>query len=194
MTGRKVGYKRLSSVDRFSDQQLTNYDLDMIHTDHCNAGSRNKPELTICLKNLQRGDVFYVHSMDKLTNNLKEVISIVEGLIRTGVAIYFHEEELWFSSNKDQQQQLQLKVLTAASSFEKSIKRQSKREGMKAAQIIGKPIGAPKKLTPNNIEEIQTLKQQSLPVTEIAKRFNVSRKTIYNALQEKAPENGVISA
>ena len=66
MTGLRVGYIRVSSIDQNPERQLEGMTLDKVFTDKASAKDVNRPQLTELLKFVRAGDVIVVHSMDRL--------------------------------------------------------------------------------------------------------------------------------
>ncbi len=59
------------------------------------------------------------------------------------------------------------------------------REGVAIAKREGKYKGRKKSLTLVQVEEIQKLVTERYKITEIAKKFNISRDTVYRYLRLK---------
>ena len=56
------------------------------------------------------------------------------------------------------------------------------REGINLARLKGKYKGGQPKLTAKQIEEIKVLITNRTPITKIAKQYGISRRTVYNYL------------
>ena len=66
MTGKKVGYVRVSTVEQNESRQLDGLELDKVFTDKASGRDRNRPELVKLLDYVREGDEVYVHSLDRL--------------------------------------------------------------------------------------------------------------------------------
>ena len=124
--------------------------------------------------------------MDRLARNVQDLLKLIDIIINKGAVIKFHKEKLTFEANKktDAFQKLMLTLLGAVSEFEREIILERQREGIAIAKSKGKYKGGQKKLSEEQIKEIKALvKEKRLPVTEIAKKYVVTRQTIYNLVK-----------
>ena len=94
-----IGYIRVSSYDQHTDRQLDGVHLEKIYTDMISGKDTNRPELQKCLTALQRGDTLHVHSIDRLTRNLQDLLLLLSEMAERGVTVRFHKEKLTFSSD-----------------------------------------------------------------------------------------------
>ncbi len=76
----KVGYVRVSSVDQCLDRQLDGVELDKVYEEKISGKDRERPKLKECIDYLREGDTLFVHSMDRLSRNLKDLLNIVSEL------------------------------------------------------------------------------------------------------------------
>ena len=74
----KFGYIRVSPNVHETDQQLADIELDRIFLDRATGKDSSRPELGHLLSLLQRGDIVYVHSMDRLALNVKHLLELIE--------------------------------------------------------------------------------------------------------------------
>lgn len=69
--------------------------------------------------------------------------------------------------------------------FERELIRERTRAGLTAARARGRKGDRLAKLAPDRIRAIQSLyTSRTLTVTQMARRYHVSRKTIYNVLRQ----------
>jgi len=66
ISGQRVGYTRVSSLDQNTDQQLDGVVLDRTFTDNASGRSTARPQLEAMLAFVRDGDTVLVHSMDRL--------------------------------------------------------------------------------------------------------------------------------
>jgi DNA invertase Pin-like site-specific DNA recombinase len=183
MKGQNVGYVRVSSTSQNTERQLADVQLDATFTDKASGKDRNRPELTRCLSHLRKYDVLHVHSIDRLARNLKDLQEIIEALTNKGVTVKFYKENLAFeASNTSPMQTLMLQMLGAFSEFERTLIRERQREGIEAAKAQGKKLGAPSKLTAEQIAEIKVSIGKGEDKSKVAKQFNISRPTLYKLI------------
>lgn len=72
--------------------------------------------------------------------------------------------------------------MAAYAEFERRRIKERQAEGIAIAKAKGKYVQQPK-LSDDDIEQIQVLLDLGYPKTQIAKQFQVSRQTVYNALR-----------
>lgn len=87
MSGQRVGYTRVSTLEQNADRQLDGIDLDRTFADRVSGKDLNRPQLEAMLAFVRDGDTVLVHSMDRLARNLDDLRATVRGL--TGPAYGF---------------------------------------------------------------------------------------------------------
>lgn len=186
MSGKHVGYIRVSSVGQKSDRQLDGVELDKVFEEKVsgrNVGSRDV--LNLCLDYLREHDTLHVHSIDRLARNMSDLLSIVDDLVKRDVAIKFHSEGLTFSPQKDDPMaSLMLHMLGAFAEFERKLIGQRRKEGLEAARKRGKQIGRRKSLSNEDLSEIARRLSAGVSKSDLAKEYGISRTTLYAALSK----------
>ena len=167
-----IGYIRVSSYDQHTDRQLDGIHLEKIYTDMISGKDTNRPELQKCLTALQHGDTLHVHSIDRLTRNLQDLLLLLSEMAERGVTVRFHKEKLTFSSDSSPFQKLHLQIIGAVAEFERAFIRERQREGIAIAKAKGKYKGRKRALS--------------------AEEYGVSRQTIYRSLRQNG-EGGMRS-
>ena len=61
MTGKKIGYVRVSSVDKNTIRQLDGIALDKVFTEKLSGQTIERPILLECMTYIRSGDTLYVH-------------------------------------------------------------------------------------------------------------------------------------
>ena len=181
--GHKIGYSRVSSVGQNTDRQLDGVELDKIFKEKISAKTRNRPVLTECLDYLRQGDELHVHSIDRLARNLSDLQNIVTSLNSKGVSVHFHKEALHFTGTDNPMNKLMLQMMGAFAEFERNLIHERQAEGIASAKQKGVKFGTTAKLTDEQIKEVKSMVADRYSKADIAKKFNVSRQTIYNALK-----------
>jgi len=179
MSGQLIGYVRVSSVDQNTDRQLDGVKLDKVFTDKASGKDTNRPQLQACLEFIRQGDTLHVHSMDRLSRSLVDLLALVKQLTGKGIAIQFHKEALTFTGEPNPMQDLQLAVMGAVAEFERSMIRERQREGIAKAKANGKHLGRERKLTTEQVEQLKVLIASGSPVSHVAKVFGISRQSLY---------------
>lgn len=186
MSGKHVGYIRVSTVGQNSDRQLDGIQLDKVFEEKVsgrNAGSRDI--LNLCLDYLREHDTLHVHSIDRLARNMSDLLSIVNDLVKRDVTVKFHSEGLTFAPQTDDPMaSLMLHMLGAFAEFERSLIGQRRKEGLEAARKRGKQIGRRKSLSDEDLSEIAQKLSKGDSKSDLAKEYGVSRTTLYAALNK----------
>ena len=182
MSGKQIGYIRVSTIDQNTDRQLHGIELDKVFEDKCSGKDANRPQLKECLSYLRDGDTLHIHSIDRLARSLRDLLNIVEELLGRGVKIIFHKEGMEFDGvTPNPSQALYLNILGAVAEFERQMIRERQREGILLARQRNAydKCGRKPSLTPKQIEEIKGRLALGEPLAPIAKEYGVSRQTIY---------------
>ncbi|QWF69665.1 recombinase family protein [Methylomonas paludis] len=183
MKGQHIGYIRVSSTSQNTERQLADVQLDRTFTDKASGKDANRPELSNCLNHLREGDVLHVHSIDRLARNLKDLQTLIETLTLKGVTVKFYKEHLTFeAAHTSPMQTLMLQMLGAFAEFERTLIKERQREGIEAAKAQGKKLGAPAKLTADQVATIKVRIEQGQDKSKVAKDFGISRPTLYKLL------------
>ena len=153
MTGKNVGYIRVSTAEQNTARQLEGVALDKTFEDKCSGKDANRPALQACLEFLREGDTLHVHSIDRLARNLQDLLSVIENLNKHSISIVFHKEGLTFTGGEDPFQRLQLQIIGAVAQFERSMIKERQREGIAIAKAAGKYTGRKPSMTAAQIEE-----------------------------------------
>ena len=176
-------YKRVSTTDQNTERQLLDVPCDRAYVEKISGKDINRPQLRAMLLNLRAKDVLNVDSMDRLARNTKDLLNLVEEITSKGAKIIFHKENLTFAPNQqDPYQKMMMTMLGAVAELERNLILERQREGIALAKLHGKYKGGQPKLTAQQVEEIKTLVNNRTPITQIAKQYGVSRRTVYNYL------------
>ena len=183
MSGKKVGYIRVSSYGQNDERQLDGVKLDKVFREKVSAKTKNRPKLNEAFEYLRDGDELHVHSIDRLARNLNDLLTIVERLTKEDVSVHFHKEGLRFEGNDNPASQLMLQMMGAFAQFERALIKERQAEGIATAKRKGIKFGQPPKLTNEQVTEIHSMAEARYSKTAIAEKFGVSRQTIYNAMK-----------
>lgn len=190
--GLLIGYARVSTIDQNLDLQrdaLQRAGCGQIYEDKASGRAKsNRPELAAALRALRAGDTLVVWRLDRLARSLVDLVQIINELGEKGIGFRSLTEQIDTSSV---QGRLFLGVFAAMAQYQRDVIHENTMEGLKAARARGRMGGRPSKLGEQEIREIEALlKDQSITVGDVAKRYKVSRATIYNALASKTGEPG----
>ena len=182
MSGKSIGYIRVSTVTQNTERQLYGVELDRVYEDKCSGKNTDRPALAECLSYLRDGDTLHCHSIDRLCRNLRDLLELVQGLLARGVSVVFHKENMRFVAGKtDQFQELQLSIIGAVASFERQMILERQREGIALARQRNayKNCGRKKALSSEQIGIIRQRIANGERKTALAREYGVSLQTVY---------------
>src|SRR3954464_15063032 len=183
MSGQKVGYIRVSTLDQHSERQLEGLDLDRIFIDKASGKDTRRPELESLLGFVRSGDSVFVHSMDRLARNLDDLRRIVRLLTDRGVRIEFVKEHLTFTGEDSPMASLMLSVMGAFAEFERSLIKERQREGIALAKQRGAYKGRKKSLSQAAVAQLHQRLTTGISKAQAAPEFGISRQNLYQYLQ-----------
>jgi len=177
-------YIRVSTVLQNTERQLADVPCDREYKDKLSGKDTNRPDFTLMMSNLREGDIVNVHSLDRVGRNTKDILSIVEEIKEKGAVIKFHKENLTFDGTKsDLYSDLMLTILAGFAEFERNIILERQREGIAIAKAKGVYKGGRPKLSAEQVLAVKKLKDEAVPIAQIAREMGCTRQTIYNALK-----------
>jgi DNA invertase Pin-like site-specific DNA recombinase len=176
----KIGYARVSTDEQTTDPQidaLTAHGCETIYSENASGKNTDRHELENCLKALREGDTLTVWRLDRLGRNLADLVRIVNDLKARGVGFASLTESIDTTTPAGT---LVFHLFASLAEFERNLIRERTMAGLKAARARGKSSGRPPKLTGKDLAMAKALMaDRTNDVTEIAKRFEVSRTTLY---------------
>jgi len=179
---KRVGYIRVSTADQNTERQLDGVELDKVFTDKASGKDTARLQLQAALEYLRDGDLFLVHSMDRLARSVDDLRRLVLELTKRGVHVQFIKENLTFTGEDSPMSNLLLSLLGAVAEFERSMIRERQREGIALAKKAGVYKGRKPSLTPIQVAELRKRIKTGEQKTRLAAEFRISRQTLYSAL------------
>jgi len=176
----RIGYARVSTDDQHLDLQrdaLTKSGCSVIYEEAASGKSTARPELEQCRKALREGDTLVVWRLDRLGRSLPELVQIVAELEQRGVGFESLTEKIETDSAAGR---LVFHVFAALSEFERNLIRERTQAGLAAARARGRAGGRKPKLDDQQVREIKALlRDPDIQVADVARRYGVSRTTLY---------------
>jgi DNA invertase Pin-like site-specific DNA recombinase len=191
--GAHVGYVRVSTLEQNTARQLEGMTLDHVFTDKASGKDLARPELKAAIVYLRAGDTLHVHSMDRLSRSLVDLLSTVKQLTDKGVAVHFVKEGKTFTGEDDPMAKLMLSMMGAFAEFERSIIKERQREGIAIAKTKGVYKGRKPALS---AEQAATLRARDAANagknrSALAREFDISRETLYQYLNAGSARLGI---
>ncbi len=179
----RIGYVRLEPGEKNPDMQveaLKAAGCSLVFEEIASSKGSVRPRLEECRKALRRGDTLIVWRLDRLGRSLPHLVQIVTDLAREGIGLESVSERIDTVSATGK---LILHFFSVLADFERNLIRERTNAGLSAAKARGRSGGRKPKLDEKDVKEIQALwRDKSISVAEIAKRYGVSRTTLYKHL------------
>jgi len=183
MSGQRIGYVRVSSLDQNPDRQLEQIPVDRTFTDKASGKDVARPQLDTLLRFAREGDTVVVHSMDRLARNLDDLRRLVQLLTGRGIRVEFVKEQLTFTGEDSPMATLLLSVMGAFAEFERALIRERQREGIALAKQRGVYRGRKKALSAEQRGELRQRLAAGEKKAHLAREFGISRETLYQYLR-----------
>ncbi|PRA81769.1 recombinase [Ochrobactrum sp. MYb29] len=186
----RIGYARISTDDRHLDLQrdaLAAAGCIVIYEESISGKSTQWPELDQCRKALRGGDTLVFWRLDRLGRNLSDLLRIVGKLEHPGNCFESLTEKIETSSAAGR---VVFHVFAALSEFERNLNRDRTQAGLTAARARRLSGGRKPILNDRQVREIKALlRDPAIPVCDVAKKYGVSRTTLYKHIGVVHPRN-----
>jgi len=183
LSGKRIGYVRVSSFDQNPERQLEGIQVDRVFVDKASGKDIQRPQLDMLLDFVREDDTVVVHSMDRLARNLDNLRRLVQDLTGHGVRVEFVKERLIFTGEDSPMANLMLSVMGSFAEFERALIRERQREGIVLAKQRGAYRGRKRALNSDQIAELKRRVMAGEQKTLIARNFGISRETLYQYLR-----------
>ena len=179
---RTYGYARVSTIDQdlaLQKQALKAAGCEVIRAEKASGSSRaGREELERLLDFLQEGDVLMVTRIDRLARSIADLQDIVRHLKVKKVSLKATEQPIDTSTAAGK---AFLDMLGVFAEFETNLRRERQLEGIAQAKRKGVYKGR-KPSIPR--DKIASLRREGIGATEIAKRLNIGRASVYRLLEK----------
>lgn len=184
----RIGYARVSMGGQDLGLQrdaLTQAGCSVIYEEAASGKRAARPELEQCRKALRAGDTLVVWRLDRLGRSLHDLVQIVADLERQGVGLESLTEKIETGSAAGK---LVCRLFAALAEFERGLIRERTQAGLAAARARGRAGGRRPKLDQQQVREIKVLlRDPGIQVADVARRYGVSRTTLYKHVGVVAP-------
>lgn len=186
----KIGYIRVSTEFQSIDRQIDSLKMEgceRIFVDKMSGKNRNRPELQKMLDMLRKDDIVIVHELSRLGRSVKDLIEICEEIDKKNAnLISLKEKEIDTTTATGK---FMFIVIAAFVSFQRDIIVQQTNEGLKAARKRGRVGGRPKTSEDIINDALRMYDSKSFAISEICKRCNISKSTLYRYVNERNGKN-----
>lgn len=180
-----IGYARVSTHDQHPEPQLDALNqagCEQVFQEKMTGTLRERPELSLCLRTLRKGDTLVVWRMDRLARSLKDLVEIIEDL---------HQREIGFRSLTESidttsaSGKLIFHIFGALAEFEHSLILERTKAGLAAARARGRKGGRKPAMTASDVKKAAAmLSDPMVTKAEVARHLKVSRTTLNASLKK----------
>lgn len=180
ITGRRIGYARVSTQDqklRMQLDALAAAQCDRVFKDHgVSGGKASRPGLDKALKTLKRGDALLVLKLDRLGRSVQHLSDLLVRFGNKGIHFCSLAEGINTTTPGGK---LVYHLFAAFAEFQRDIIRENTVLGLAAAKQRGANLGRPRLLSIDDVlEGHRHVTQFGIPVGEVAQRLDVSHATL----------------
>ncbi len=177
------GYARVSTIDQdltIQRDALEAAGCDVIREEKVSGTSRQgRVELDTLLQFIRSGDTLAVTRIDRLARSVADLQDIVRTLQEKGANLLVTEQKVDTSTAAGK---CFFDMLGVFAEFETNLRKERQMEGIAKAKAKGVYRGRKPSI---DADEVRRLKEQDgLGATEIAKRLNIVRSSVYRVLAE----------
>ena len=190
VTGRRIGYARVSTQDqklRMQLDALKSAHCDRIFKDHgISGGKASRPGLDRALKTLKRGDALVVLKLDRLGRSVQHLSDLLVRFGNEGIHFCSLAEGINTTTPGGK---LVYHLFAAFAEFQRDIIRENTVLGLAAARQRGMALGRPPLLSVDCIlEGHRAVMQQGMAISEVAQLYKVSPATVTRGFKRAGVE------
>lgn len=178
----ELGYARISTPTQSLDLQLDalkSAGVERVWEEVGSGRKTDRPELTDLLSFARQGDRITVYSLSRFGRRTVDTLQLIEGLAARGVEFRSITEGVDTASPSGR---FQITLLAALAALEQEVLSERVRAGLVAAAARGRVGGRPKALDHVQAGDIRQAARAGETVAALARRYGVSRATVYRAL------------
>jgi DNA invertase Pin-like site-specific DNA recombinase len=181
-----IGYARVSTQDQDSAAQIDALETagcERIFQEKASGGRWDRPELHRLLEQLRNGDVLVVWKLDRLSRSLRDVLTLMEKIDKTGAGFRSLTEVIDTTSPAGR---MMMQIVGTFAEFERAMLRERTRNGLDAARKQGRVGGRRPKLKANQQQEIVRLVTSGQKTAaDVARLFNIHPSTVSRLMQRR---------
>lgn len=185
ITGRLIGYVRVSTAEQNTDLQydaLVRAGCTAIYEDKITGVSRDRMGLDAAMQDINAGDKLVVWRLDRLGRSIPHIMTIVGELGERGASLYSIGEGF---DTGNEAGELYSTILAMIAHVERRMIVSRTRAGLAAAKERGVKIGAPRKMTEDQVKAARIMMKRGIKAQTIAYDFGIGRATLFRYLGDK---------
>ena len=150
------------------------------------AKSRSeRKEFDRLMKDSIRGrfDLIMAWDVSRLGRSLKNLIEFIEDIHEKNIDLYLHVNGIDTSTSSGR---AMFAMIGVFSQFEREIIKERINSGLARAKAEGKKLGRPTNFNSGMAQSVRLLREQGMPIKQIAKNLEIGVGTVYKALDKAA--------
>lgn len=180
---RLFGYARVSTSQQSLDLQVkalkdAGVKANRIFTDKASDSHTDREGLALLRMKVEEGDVILVKKLDRLGRDTADMIQLIQEFDAQRVAIRFIDDGI---STDGEMGKMVVTILSAVAEAERQRILERTNEGRQEAKLNGIRFGRKRTI---DRKQVLTLRQEGLGASEIARRLNIARSTVYKILED----------
>lgn len=196
-----LGYIRVSSKDQHLDRQIQKLislgvEERFLFIDKASGKNTDRPEYQLLKRAIRPGDTLYVHELDRLGRNKKDILEelkyfknnkvIVRILdVPTTLINYDNYEDSTSTLIFEMVNSILIEVLSTMAEHEFFRLHKRQREGISAAKEKGVKFGRPEIPIPGNFKEVyEKWKSKKITAVVAMKQLQLSKSTFYKIVKK----------
>jgi DNA invertase Pin-like site-specific DNA recombinase len=185
----RIGYARTSTVEQKAGLEAQLRDLEAagvkkVFQEQLSSIDAKRAQLEAAIDYCREGDVLVCTKLDRLARSVADVVKIEERLREKGAALQIMDPAMDTSTPAGR---LTFNVLASIAQFEREIMLTRQREGIAKAKGEGKYKGR-KPTARAKAGAVHELLAAGVGPTEIAKRLEIGRKSVYRIIEDAKEE------
>ncbi len=176
-----VGYARVSSVGQSLDIQLEKLKhCKKIFQEKRSGTSDKRSQLAACLEYVREEDTLVVTRLDRLARSTLHLCQIADELKRKNVYLQVIDQNI---NTGDATGRLLFNMLGAIAQFETEIRAERQMDGIAKAKRKGVQFGAQRKLSNEQIKELQKKRKSGVLIKDLMTVYKLSKASVYRYLE-----------
>lgn len=183
-----VGYARVSTEQQNLDRQidmLVEFGVDKrnIYKEKITGTKLNREQLNKMIEELQQGDIVIITDLTRVSRSTRDLLKIIDNIKSKGASIKSLKDTWLDTTNDNPYNSFLLTVMSGLSQLERDLISTRTKEGLASARARGREGGRPNKRN-EKADVVEMLYKEGYKITDISKKTNLSRATIYRILKD----------
>ena len=180
--GKVLGYARVSSDQQDVATQKAKLEMlgaVVVFTETGNGSSLDgRDQLEAAIRLLDRGDILLALHPDRVARDTGDLLTTAKRIVERGAILQIDDPKIVFDGT-DIMAEVMLTLFGMIGMMEKHFIRARQKRGIEAAKLKGIYKGRPATIQADDVRELHA---QGIGATEIAKRLQIGRASVYRAL------------